>query len=258
MATKDFLRNVRSKTPLIQCITNNVTILECANALLAIGASPTMSHAWQEAAEVQHGCDALVLNLGATESFKAMEIAAAKAGEDGHPVVLDPVGVGGSTYRRDFMKELLSSGYVTCIRGNAAEIASVVTGKATVTGVDEPQDGEKEYPDDKETAGLAREKGIVVVRSGPVDFVTDGDKDLYSESGDAMMKRITGTGCMSSCIIGAFLAANPKDPVMAAYTACEFIGACGEKAAKKTALSHGGTMTFRHNFIDELSKAEAE
>ncbi|MCR5209845.1 MAG: hydroxyethylthiazole kinase [Lachnospiraceae bacterium] len=258
MVTKEFLRNVRSKTPLIQCITNNVTILDCANALLAIGASPTMSHAWQEAGEVQHGCDALVLNLGATESFKAMELAVAQAGEDGHPIVLDPVGVGGSTYRRDFMKELIASGYISCIRGNAAEIASAVTGKATVTGVDEPQDGESGYPSDKETAQFALENRLTVVRSGPVDYITNGNKDMYSSSGDPMMKRITGTGCMSSCIIGAFLAANPKDFIMSAYSACEFIGDCGERAARETAAGHGGTMTFRQNFIDELSRTEAE
>lgn len=247
------LMNVRKTVPLVQCITNNVTILDCANALLAAGASPTMSHAWQEAKEVQHGCSALVLNLGATESFKAMELAAAEAHECGHPVVLDPVGVGGSSYRRDFMKEMLGAGFIDCIRGNAAEIASAVRGKATVTGVDEPQDDHLDYPSDQETAAFASEYGLIIVRSGVKDYITDGKKDLICTAGDPMMKRITGTGCMSSCIIAAFMASNKTAGTDAVMAACEYFGECGKKAAEKTRAVSGGTMSFRMNFIDELS-----
>ncbi len=249
----ELLMNVRKTVPLVQCITNNVTILDCANALLAAGASPTMSHAWQEAKEVQHGCNALVLNLGATESFKAMELAAAEAHECGHPVVLDPVGVGGSSYRRDFMKEMLRAGFIDCIRGNAAEIASAVRGKATVTGVDEPQESHLDYPSDQEIAAFALEYGLVVVRSGVSDYITDGEKDLICTTGDPMMKRITGTGCMSSCIIAAFMASNKTVGTDAVLAACEYFGECGKKAAEKTQAVSGGTMTFRQKFIDELS-----
>ena len=35
------LRRVQERTPLVQCITNFVTVNDCANILLASGASPT-------------------------------------------------------------------------------------------------------------------------------------------------------------------------------------------------------------------------
>ena len=70
------------------------------------------------------------------------------------------------------------------------------------------------------------------------------------------MKRISGTGCMSSCVLGAFLAANPEDPVGAIHAACEFVGECGEKAAARTEEINGGTMTFRLKLIDELSRSD--
>ena len=42
-ALKRALDNVRATTPLVHNITNYVTVNDCANALLAIGASPIMS-----------------------------------------------------------------------------------------------------------------------------------------------------------------------------------------------------------------------
>ena len=39
----EILENVRSRSPLIQNITNYVTANDCANITLACGASPTMS-----------------------------------------------------------------------------------------------------------------------------------------------------------------------------------------------------------------------
>ena len=39
----EILRAVRERSPLIQCITNFVTVNDCANILLATGASPTMA-----------------------------------------------------------------------------------------------------------------------------------------------------------------------------------------------------------------------
>lgn len=41
---RDYLERIRKERPVVQCITNIVTVNDCANALLAIGASPTMAH----------------------------------------------------------------------------------------------------------------------------------------------------------------------------------------------------------------------
>ena len=55
---------VRKKKPLIHSITNYVTANDCANILLACGASPIMADDPAEAKEITAGCDGLVLNLG--------------------------------------------------------------------------------------------------------------------------------------------------------------------------------------------------
>ena len=85
------LRSVRARAPLVQCITNFVTVNDCANIILAAGGSPTMSHDVREVEEAVAGVQALVCNLGAIGDLEAMLLAGKRANALGIPVVLDPV-----------------------------------------------------------------------------------------------------------------------------------------------------------------------
>ena len=116
------LRRVRKRAPLVQCITNFVTVNDCANILLASGASPTMAHDIREAAEAVTGADALVCNMGAIEDTDAMILAGKQANRLGKPVILDPVAAGGTALRRESAGRLLSEIHFAVIRGNASEI----------------------------------------------------------------------------------------------------------------------------------------
>ena len=60
----EMLKNLHKKSPLIHCITNYVTAGDCANILLACGASPIMADDPREAAEITEMCDGLVINIG--------------------------------------------------------------------------------------------------------------------------------------------------------------------------------------------------
>ena len=118
----EILRAVRQKKPLVQCITNFVTVNDCANILLASGGSPTMAGHPLEVEEAVRQVQALVCNLGAIESVDAMILAGTEANQLDIPVVLDPVGAGGTQLRRDAVKRLMDSVHFSVIRGNASEI----------------------------------------------------------------------------------------------------------------------------------------
>ena len=60
----EVLKDVRRKTPLVQAITNYVTINDCANILLAFGASPAMCEAKKEVEEFVGLISALYINIG--------------------------------------------------------------------------------------------------------------------------------------------------------------------------------------------------
>ena len=117
---KEMLANVREKTPLIHNITNYVTVNDCANILLACGASPIMADDIGEVEEITSICTGLNINIGTLNerTIASMIAAGKKANELNHPTLLDPVGAGASKLRTQTSKELLEKVKFSVIRGN--------------------------------------------------------------------------------------------------------------------------------------------
>ena len=176
-------QEIQNRRPLVQCITNAVTVNDCANILLAAGASPTMAHHPQEAAEISAGCDALVCNFGAIADYEAMKSAALMATKLRHPIVIDPVGVSGSTYRRTKCIELIKKAGADCIRGNYSEIAALIKNDRTVVGVDAMQ----QQIDTQAMQEFARQNRLFLWASGETDILTDGERLWYCKNGDPLM-----------------------------------------------------------------------
>ena len=65
---QEMLENVRKKRPLIHSITNYVTANDCANILIACGASPIMADESEEVSEITAICDGLNINIGTPNS----------------------------------------------------------------------------------------------------------------------------------------------------------------------------------------------
>ena len=333
---------VGRRRPVVQCITNIVTVNDCANALLAIGASPTMAHHPEEMADFAAVSDALVCNMGATESLEAMmaaglaswiqksgasgtsrtprtsgteagephhpenekngtaEVSAAKAaGATGRtrPIVIDPVGCASSSFRRRKCLDLIRAVHPACIRGNAAEIRALAEGHNTGRGVDDleaeraaaasgcPSDTEKtssrsgclseasqsgslseteqaatrnecpsetDIPDAVRAAmDLSYRTGAIVIASGETDYIVSGSRVYEARGGSAWMSRVTGTGCMLSSLLGAFLAV--ENSALSAAACCAMMKDCGEKALAATIGREGGTGTFHICLLDAMS-----
>ena len=61
---KEIFENVRRSAPLVHNITNYVTVNDCANMLLACGASPIMADDQEDALEITAICGGLNINIG--------------------------------------------------------------------------------------------------------------------------------------------------------------------------------------------------
>ncbi len=252
------LTRVREAAPIVQCITNFVTVNDCANILLASGGSPTMSKHPDEVCEIQSGCDALVLNMGTVENTEAMILAGQRANELGHPVVLDPVGVGASALRRETAARLLENIHFTAIRGNASEIRYLYDGSGKQAGGVNADLADRITEENAPhwaslTSALAARLGCVICVSGAVDIAADASRAFAFTGGCRLMSRITGSGCMLSALLGAYLGACPDDPLGAAVCAMAAMNAAGDIAYEKTQAAGGGTMTFRLHLIDAVS-----
>ena len=112
------------KNPLIHCITNPISINQCANGVLAVGAIPIMAEHPLEAAEITQAADALVLNLANITDVRmqSMKISAQTAQKNNIPFIIDAVGVACSALRRNFVNGFLKEFKPAAIKGNYSEI----------------------------------------------------------------------------------------------------------------------------------------
>ena len=254
---KECLMRLKDKKPLIHCITNTVTVNDVANILLACGASPIMAEDKEEVYDITTTTDGLTLNLGTlkTTVIPSMQIAAKRANELEHPVVLDPVGVGASRFRMQTAQDLLKEVKVSAIRCNMSEIRALSLLSNHNKGVDASGCDAVTEEDLSEKAAFVKEtakkRNCILTVTGEIDLVTDGSVCYCIRNGRPEMKKVTGTGCQLSALLAAFLASNPNDLLSAAATAVCFYGIAGEIAWEKQ-KEWDGNATYRNRIIDAV------
>lgn len=256
MRTAELFTKVREQVPLVHNITNYVTVNDCANALLAVGGSPIMADDIGEAADITSIASALVLNIGTLNqrTIASMIAAGKRANEMGIPVVLDPVGAGASIFRNEAVKSILEQVKITILRGNLSEVSFAAGLEASTRGVDSAAEDEK---NDAAAVGkqAAKQFGCVAAVTGAVDVITDGTRVVRIHNGHKMLSKVTGTGCMTSAVAGAFAAAA-DDYLAAACAAVAAMGIAGEIAYEKAGSI--GTGSFHIAVIDALGRLDAD
>ena len=249
--------NVRKVCPLVHNITNYVTVNDCANMLLACGASPIMADDEEEVEEITALCAGLNINIGTLNrrTIASMLLAGKRANALGHPVVLDPVGAGASKLRTETAEQLLKELKFTVIRGNISEIKTLAYGSGTTKGVDaDVADSvtDENLPEMVAFAkAFAAKTGAVIAITGAIDIVADSSRAYCIRNGHPMMASITGTGCQLSAMTAAFVAANREQALEAAAAAVAAMGYAGEIAYKRRSATDGNA-TYRNGIIDAI------
>lgn len=249
--------------PLVHNITNYVTVNDVANVILACGGSPIMSDETEDVEDITSLCGGLNINIGTLHktSIEGMFRAGRRANALGHPVVLDPVGAGASTFRTDtalsFMREL----HLSAVRGNISEIRALAEGRGNTKGVDaDLADAVTEITLDAAVAfvkAFARKSGCIAAVTGAIDLVSDGTACYVIRNGRPEMGKITGTGCQLSGIMTAYLAANPDCALEAAAASVCVMGLAGEIGWSR--MQNGdGNATYRNRIIDAVYNMTGE
>ena len=285
MEAYEYLEKIRAAAPRVHCITNYVTAHDVANMILACGANPVMADEPQEMGEITAHAGALALNMGTPGERReqAMLAAGKAANANGIPVLLDPVGVGASAFRRKMAEELLEAVTFTAIRGNMSEIRTLselaekkVTGSSG--GVDVcPVDAVTEETLVETVAfvkAVSKRLGAVLAVTGAIDLVSDGQQCVVIRGGREEMSRVTGTGCQLSGLaaflavarnmeapagstvgntaVGAACAARGMEAVAAAVCV---MNAAGEIAWEQRGLC-GGNASYGTGIIDAVYRMD--
>lgn len=222
----------------------------------------------EELEEVVTIADVLVINIGklSKDQIESMKISSKTANETNTPIILDPVGVGVTELRNKTTLDLIENYDITAIRGNISEVKAiaklvgVLDESNTAKGVDVNADDiiteENLKANGDLICELAKKLDTVILASGPLDILSDGETTVVIDNGDDMMPLITGSGCMLSSIVGSCIGgSNPFDGSLVAILAMNI---AGEKARAKVDTKDEGTGSFRAYLIDYLYKTDSE
>jgi hydroxyethylthiazole kinase len=263
------------RRPLIHSITSPVAINDCANAILALGAQPICAEHPKEVDGITRLAKALTVSLANITDARlaSIRISGHTAREVGIACVIDAVGVACSPLRMEHAQEFIRDCRPAVIKGNVSEIRALAGAQFHSTGIDVGEDdavtgGHEEIliRTAKLVKAYAARTGAVVLASGEIDLISDGREVYAVRNGTAHMSRVTGTGCILTCIIGTFLAVTgsaadayrmddsvlSSAPLMAAILGTAVWGICGELADQRPE-GFCGLGTYHINLLDALS-----
>jgi len=243
----EYRKKIRELRPLIHCITNPISINQCANTILATGARPMMAEHPMEAAQVTKSAGAVMLNMGNITDIRkeSMLISTKEAGKNGISFVLDVCGSACLKTRRDFVLLLINEVVPTIIKGNYSEIYALYRQEYSASGVDADESLD-ESKIEEAAVELAKTFRTTILASGKTDIVTDGKRVAHIKNGSPQLATVTGTGCMQGALCAVFLSVT--EGYEAAVAAATMFGICGELAETEK-----GSGTFMVNLLDRLS-----
>ncbi len=242
---------IKTYSPLIHCITNPISINDCANIVLAAGAKPIMAEHPDEVEEITALSQALAVNLGNITDvrIKSMMLSGKVAAISKIPSIIDVVGMGCSNLRLNYAKEYICKNKPYAIKGNMSEIKSLCNMDSHSVGIDAGNDDAINANTLVRNSEIVRElslsTGAVVVATGKIDIISDGRKTYSIKNGIEIMSHITGTGCMLNVLIASYISSGRILEGVILGTAA--LGISGElsKDAK-------GTGSFKTALLDNL------
>ena len=207
-----------------------------------------------EAEDLAKLAGALVINMGTVTPEGILNyLQALRAyNSKGGPVLYDPIGAGATQIRREAVKVLMSGGYFDVIKGNENEIKTV-WGESTIQqrGVDSGTSDSSSFEKALLVKKLAARERNVIIMTGAVDYLSDGEQTFEIRNGDAYLGRITGSGCTLGTTVAAFTAVAKQDKILAALAGILMFEIAAEQAARRQDVK--GPGTFVPAFLDELS-----
>ncbi|KAI9841052.1 MAG: hypothetical protein M1837_001023 [Sclerophora amabilis] len=212
-----------------------------------------MANYGSEAEDLTRLGGSLVINMGTVtpDGLRNYLQALQAYNSNGGPVLLDPVGAGATDIRRNAVKNLLAGGYFDVIKGNEGELMTVL-GETNVQqrGVDSGDSVSSQTEKALLAKRLASRERNVVLLTGKVDYLSDGERTYAISNGHEYLGKITGSGCTLGTTLASCLAIWREDKLLAALAGLLLFEIAAEHAALRDDVK--GPGTFVPAFIDEL------
>lgn len=255
------LINIKNKVmldrPLIHCITNHITINDCANVVISAYGKPIMAEHCGEVSDITASAKALAINIGniTDNRMKSIMISGKTSYEKEIPSIIDIVGVSCSTLRLNFAIDFIDKCRPSIIKGNMSEIKAIFGLDTKSKGIDVNDEDITNEDTISNNIYIVKELALktnsTVVATGAIDIISNGNQTYIIENGCEELSRITGTGCMLNVLIATYI--SSKDIINSAILGTVVMGICGELAKGAE-----GTASFKIELLDNLSTIKDE
>ncbi len=242
---------IKINQPLIHCITNPISINDCANVVLASGARPIMAEHPKEVEEITLTAGALAVNLGNITDVRmnSMMLSGKIAAQNSIPSIIDAVGVGCSRLRLEYAKKYIQENIPSVIKGNMSEIKALCGMDSHPVGIDAGKE-DATTPDTlsenlKTVQKMSSITGSVVMVTGKIDIISNGYSTYLIKNGCEMMSHITGTGCMLNVLTASYISSGSV--LEGAVLGAAVLGICGQLSQNAK-----GPGSFKNAMLDNL------
>ena len=170
-------------------------------------------------------------------------------------MILDPVGVGATSVRKEAVRRVMSEGYFSVIKGNCSEILAISALHGSRTelaqrGVDSSPSSLSSEDKAYLVKALAEREKNIVVMTGIEDYISDGRRIYKIQNGHELLAKMTGSGCALGTIVAGCVAVERGDQLLAALAGTVLLGVAAERAAARPEVR--GPGTFVQALIDEI------
>lgn len=241
-----------TNSPLVQCITNTVTVETMANALLYVGAKPIMTEDVRSFDDLAKQTNSLLLNLGSLSVGREESLlAAAKLSyANKQPFVLDVVGVASASTAMKTARHIMDY-EPTIVRGNISEMRAIAGLETNGRGVDgNPLDQTDVALEELTNALKKMPFTSIYVATGAKDVIVAQNNVWILENGVPELDCFTGSGDILGALLAALLG-EKHSAEDAAVHAISYLNIASEEAKKIVPTK--GIADFRHYFLNELS-----
>ncbi|WNF89671.1 hydroxyethylthiazole kinase [Vagococcus fluvialis] len=244
------------QSPLIHCVTNEITCESMANALLYVNSKPIMADDPREFDELFQQTNGLLLNLGhlSPEREKQLIISSEYAKRFKTPTVIDVVGVSASSLRKKLALALMTN-EPQVVKGNTSEMKKLVDLESHGRGVDGHASDQNQASLEKLSEKLkeytSKYPETCFLATGETDVIVTKEATYFLKNGVPELDKITGTGDMVGALIASLLGQG-ETVETSLVIAVSYFNLCGEKAAQQT--NQPIPMSdFRNQLMNQLS-----
>lgn len=243
-------------SPLVHCITNEITAESVANALLYVNSKPIMATDTREFSDIFRQSDALLLNLGHLSKVREEELISASETSiiSQTPTVVDIVGINASSLRKELSFKLLGN-EPKVVKGNTSELRALCGLKSSAKGVDGHFLDQKKSAIEELIFALKKLSidypNTSFLATGKIDVIVTQKNQFILKNGVPELDKITGTGDIVGALIASLLA-QKKSVQDSLIGAVSYFNICGERALLNCQKPIG-LETFKYHLFNELS-----